>query len=58
MNAGLNLDALDRAPVLGPLVRRTRSARFLRMPLTGTIGGAEIERRGDEEGYGTFGGPG
>jgi len=51
MNGGINLAALEDARVIGPLVRRTRSARLLGRSLSGRSKG-----RGSVGGYGTFGG--
>lgn len=52
LDRGLNLAALDGSPIIGPLVRRTRSAKSLgRRILSGMSGQVE---RGEEEGYGTF----
>jgi hypothetical protein len=60
LNTGLSLAALDQSPVIGPLVRRTRSARFMnigglgRGP-TGEAGEAGEREREASNGYGTFG---
>ena len=51
MNGGLNLAALDNTSVIGPLVRRTRSARFLGRRFSGREAGRTVQ-----DGYGTFGG--
>ncbi|AFR92309.1 hypothetical protein C343_00172 [Cryptococcus neoformans C23] len=64
------LGAIDRSPVIGPLVRRTRSARFLGRSWDSSVGGevdgeAELGQAGGsvgrgrctremDEGYGTF----
>ncbi|ORY34054.1 hypothetical protein BCR39DRAFT_518285 [Naematelia encephala] len=70
MNGGLNLAALDDTPVVGHLVRRTRSARFLGRSWGSRVGpedddddqgegeelGRTAQNRGTrEEDYGTFG---
>lgn len=66
LNTGLSLAALDSSPVIGPLIRRTRSARFttsirtLGRSASGVVGshryreGREMDT-GDSNGYGTFG---
>lgn len=61
LNSGLNLAALDSSPVIGPLIRRTRSARFTSIRILGRSGsgfgtsgqGRERERE-LSDGYGTF----
>ena len=56
MNRGLNFAALDESPVLGPILRRTRSARYVARVLSSrTFGEGELERRPEQDGYGTFG---
>ena len=72
MNGGLSrvAAAMDQSPVLGPLVRRTRSARFLERSFGGGRSAEEemdgregmsafardrwVDGRGGSEGYGTF----
>ena len=62
LNSGLSLAALDSSPVIGPLIRRTRSARFTSIRIlsrSGTLSGLGpgSERDRDRElsdGYGTF----
>jgi hypothetical protein len=52
----LSLAALDSSPVLGPLVRRTRSARFTTIRNLGRgSNGDGREEREASSGYGTFG---
>jgi hypothetical protein len=54
LNTGLSLAALDQSPVIGPLIRRTRSARFTDIR---NLGRRESAEAGGEasSGYGTFG---
>lgn len=57
LNTGLSLAALDQSPVIGPLVRRTRSARFMNIGglSRGSTGEAGEREREASNGYGTFG---
>lgn len=56
LNTGLSLAALDQSPVIGPLVRRTRSARFTTIRNLGRGGRNDSETsREVRDGYGTFG---
>lgn len=56
LNTGLSLAALDESPVIGPLVRRTRSARFSSIRNLGRVGSTNLDSgREVSDGYGTFG---
>jgi hypothetical protein len=59
LNSGLSLAALDSSPVIGPLIRRTRSARFTSIRILSRSGSGQANGMGRErelsDGYGTFG---
>lgn len=56
LTTGLSLAALDDSPIIGPLVRRTRSARFSTIRSLGRWESAGNDQDRDaSSGYGTFG---